>query len=118
MIGSADEQAALPKPKERQNDFGGTFGGPILKDRTFFFFSYEGLRLRLPQTELTLVPDTNPQDPFSRQFAQPALLPYVNAYPLPNGPEVLDPSGNHQGIAQVQRKLLQSCHAGRLQSSD
>src|SRR5713226_346159 len=48
---------ALQKAQERQNDFGGTFGGPILKDRTFFFFSYEGLRLRLPQTGLTLVPD-------------------------------------------------------------
>ena len=42
----------LPKAEERQNDFGGTFGGPIIKDRTFFFFSYEGLRLRLPQTAL------------------------------------------------------------------
>lgn len=91
----------LPKAKERQNDFGGTLSGPILKDKTFCFFSYEGLRLRLPQTALTLVPDTNPQDPFSRQFAEPALLPYVDAYPRPNGPEVLDRSGNHQGIAQL-----------------
>jgi hypothetical protein len=90
----------LPKAKERQNDFGGTLSGPILKNRSFFFFSYEGLRLRLPQTTLTLVPDTNPQDPYSRQFAQPALLPYVNAYPLPNGPEVLL-SGTHQGVAQL-----------------
>jgi hypothetical protein len=92
----------LPKAQERQNDFGGTFSGPILKNSTFFFFSYEGLRLRLPKTALTLVPDTNPLDPFSRQFtAQPALLPYMNAFPLPNGPEVLDPTtGNHQGVAQ------------------
>jgi hypothetical protein len=90
----------IPKAKERQNDFGGTFAGPILKDRTFFFFSYEGLRLRLPQTALTLVPDTNPQDPYSRQFATPTLLPYMNAFPLPNGPEVMDSSGNHQGIAR------------------
>jgi len=94
----ADEKG-LPKAKEQQNDFGGTFSGPIVKDKTFFFFSYEGLRLRLPQTALTLVPDTNPLDPFSRQFAAPALLPYMNAYPLPNGPEVLL-NGNHQGIAQ------------------
>jgi hypothetical protein len=94
------DEAGLPKPKEQQNDFGGTFSGPIVKDKTFFFFSYEGLRLRLPQTALTLVPDTNPQDPYSRQFALPALLPYVNAYPLPNGPEVLGPNGNHQGVAQ------------------
>jgi len=91
----------LPKAKERQNDFGGTVGGPIFKNKTFFFFSYEGLRLRLPQTALTLVPDTSAQDPFSRQFAQPGLLPYVNAFPLPNGPEVLDSSGNHQGVAQL-----------------
>lgn len=89
----------LPKARERQNDFGGTFSGPILKNNTFFFFSYEGLRLQLPQTTLTLVPDTNPADPYSRQFAEPALLPYMNAYPLPNGPEVLL-SGSHQGIAQ------------------
>lgn len=47
----------LPKPKERQNDFGGVFGGPILKDKTFFFFSYEGLRLRQPSTQQTAVPD-------------------------------------------------------------
>src|SRR5271154_2653877 len=40
----------LPKPEERQNDFGGVVGGPILKDKTFFFFSYEGLRLRQPHT--------------------------------------------------------------------
>jgi hypothetical protein len=90
----------LPKAEEHQNDFGGTFSGAIIKGKTFFFFSYEGLRLRLPQTSLTLVPDTNPLDPFSRQFALPALLPYMNAFPLPNGPEVLDPNGNHQGIAQ------------------
>jgi hypothetical protein len=89
----------LPKAQERQNDFGGTFSGPIVKDKTFFFFSYEGLRLRLPQTSRTLVPDTSPLDPFSRQFALPAVVPYLNAFPQPNGPEVLL-NGNHQGVAQ------------------
>jgi hypothetical protein len=34
------------KPKFNQNQFGGTFGGPIKKDRTFFFASYEGRRIR------------------------------------------------------------------------
>ena len=34
------------KPQENQNQFGGTFGGPIRKDRTFFFTSYEGRRVR------------------------------------------------------------------------
>ena len=74
----------IPKAKERQNDFGGTFSGPILKDRTFFFFSYEGLRLRLPQTGLTQVPDLS-----ARQNASPALQPYLNAFPFdPNQPDL------------------------------
>ena len=34
------------KPDFKQNQFGGTFGGPIKKDRTFFFASYEGRRVR------------------------------------------------------------------------
>src|SRR6266852_4840400 len=70
----------LPKAKERQNDFGGTIGGPILRNRTFFFFSYEGLRLRLPVTTLSHVPDLP-----ARQNAVPAMQPYLNAFPLPNG---------------------------------
>jgi len=72
----------LPKAKERQNDFGGTVGGPIFKDRTFFFFSYEGLRLRLPQTELTTVPDLA-----ARNSATASMRPYLNAFPMPNGPD-------------------------------
>jgi outer membrane receptor protein involved in Fe transport len=74
------DSLGLPKPEERQNDFGGTFSGPIVKDKTFFFFSYEGLRLRLPETTLTTVPDLG-----ARQKAIPDLQPYLNAFPLPNG---------------------------------
>jgi len=72
----------LPKAEERQNDFGGTLAGPIRKDQTFFFLSYEGLRLRLPQTTLSTVPDLA-----ARQNAVAAMQPYLNAYPLPNGPD-------------------------------
>ena len=95
------DNAGLSKPKERQNDFGGTVGGPISKNKTFFFFSYEGLRLALPQTALTLVPDTNPADPYSRQFALPAIQPYLNAYPRPNAGPAYDALGNPvPGVAQ------------------
>jgi len=76
------DAAGLPKPKERQNDFGGTFSGPVIKDRTFFFFSYEGLRLRLPQVAETTVPDLA-----SRQSAVTPMQPYLNAFPEPNGAE-------------------------------
>ena len=83
----------LPKPKERQNDFGGTFSGPILRDRTFFFFSYEGLRLRLPQVGETTVPCDSTCQVFgnARTMAAATVQPFLNAYPLPDGPEVFTP---------------------------
>jgi hypothetical protein len=71
------------KGEERQNDFGGTFSGPILKDRTFFFFSYEGLRLRQPRTLIAAVPDGN-----ARTNANSAVQPFLDGFPLPNGPEL------------------------------
>jgi hypothetical protein len=76
----------LEKPAERQNDFGGVLGGPIIRDHTFFFFSYEGLRLRLPSTQETVVPDSP-----SREQAQTmglTILPYLNAFPIANGAEL------------------------------
>jgi hypothetical protein len=47
---------ATKNPKLRQNQFGGTLGGPIRKNRSFFFASYEGARVRNEQTRLTRVP--------------------------------------------------------------
>lgn len=73
----------LGKAEERQNDLGGTFSGPILRDRTFFFFSYEGLRLRQPATQETAVPDYA-----ARQQAPSSMQPFLNAYPVQNGPEL------------------------------
>ena len=74
----------LPKPAARQNDFGGVVGGPVLKNKTFFFLSYEGLRLRQPSSAETVVPAAA-----SRQSPTPtAILPYLNAYPVANGAEL------------------------------
>ncbi len=100
----------LPKAKDRQNDFGGTFSGPILKDRTFFFFSYEGLRLRLPQTTLTTVPCDSTCTGFgnARAMAVPAIQPFFNAFPLPDGPEVFDTMGNPTGAAQFNASFSNS----------
>ena len=74
-------QAALPRAPEHHNDFGGFLGGPIWRDKTFYFFSYEGARLDLPQTQVVLVPSKA-----ARSGAPAALAPFLNAYPLPNGP--------------------------------
>jgi hypothetical protein len=48
--------ATLPKQKFRQNQFGGSIGGPIIKDRTFFFGDYEALRIRQGIAITTVVP--------------------------------------------------------------
>jgi hypothetical protein len=75
------DRPPLPIPPLRQNDFGGTFGGPILRNRTFFFFSYEGLRLLLPQTAIG-----NFYTAAARQNVAPAYQPLMAAMPLPDGP--------------------------------
>jgi len=46
-----------PIPPVHRHDFGGTLGGPIFKDKTFFFFDYEGLRASSMQTYFAGVPD-------------------------------------------------------------
>ena len=46
----------LRKQPLRFNQFGGTIGGPIWKDRTFFFFSYQGTRIRTSDTAVVTVP--------------------------------------------------------------
>jgi hypothetical protein len=83
------------KTPERQNDFGGTFGGPVIipriydgRNRTFFFFSYEGLRLMIPGAAYpNLVPSMT-----LRRDAPAALQPILNAFPVPNGPDQGDGS--------------------------
>jgi len=80
-----------PEPPLRQNDFGGTLGGPIeipkvydVSDQTFFFLSYEGLRVLQPQAStIGYVPDIA-----LRQSTAVPLQAVLNALPVANGPDV------------------------------
>ena len=81
-------RAGEARAAERHNDFGGFLGGPLRRDRTFLFFSYEGARLRLPQTQIIQVPSAGVR---TAPGTPPAVVPFLNAYPLPNGP--ISPDG-------------------------
>ncbi|MEI9978484.1 MAG: carboxypeptidase-like regulatory domain-containing protein [Edaphobacter sp.] len=91
----------IATPTERQNDFGGTIGGPVTiprlfsgKDRLFFFGSYEGLRLTQPlPATIYYVPSngtfntatySNEKYKNLRLNAPAALQPVLNAFPAPN----------------------------------
>jgi len=91
----------VPTPALRQNDFGATLGGPVWlphiydgKTKTFFFASYEGLRLVQPQAAtVQYVPDAS-----LRQNAAAALQPILNAFPLPSAGGIDYASGLAQFI--------------------
>src|SRR5947209_16783764 len=74
------------KPAFRLNQFGGSLGGPIVKDKVFFFGSYDGIRQRTGTSLVGLVPNQTYRD------ALPAALqPVVAQLPLPNGGPTPDP---------------------------
>ncbi|MCW5978734.1 MAG: TonB-dependent receptor [Bryobacteraceae bacterium] len=69
------------KPEFKRNQYGGSLGGPLRKNRTFYFAGYEGLRENKGVTVYTVVPDAA-----SRALpADPAVRPYLDEFPLPNG---------------------------------
>jgi hypothetical protein len=83
-------------PPFRRNQFGGVLGGPIKKDRTFFFVGYEGLRQALATTLIAIVPNAQARHgvlPTGTITVNPSMVPYLSLYPLPNGAVFGDGTG-------------------------
>lgn len=96
-----------PVPLLRQNQFGGTLGGPLIRDRTFVFASYEGQRLRRAQTRTFSVPseaarrgDLGPIQ-IEPQRIDPLSAALLEQVPLPNRPGELQ---NLVAIEALQRE--------------
>ena len=89
------DNPALPTPAFKQNQFGATFGGAIVKNRTFFFVDYEGYRLRQAQTQSVLLPSTAQigGDFTENLTTTPALDP--------NGNPALDCNGHPTFVGEI-----------------
>jgi carboxypeptidase family protein/TonB-dependent receptor-like protein len=68
-------------PPLSQNQFGGNFGGPIKKNKTFFFANYEAFRSSTSSSPLWYVPSAAFRQKVTT--TSPALKPIIDAYPTP-----------------------------------
>ncbi len=110
------------KPSFTRNQFGATVGGPVKTDKLFYFAGYEGLRENLGRTITSAVPDANARQGLLPDTANPgqflnvgvqaSVVPYVNAYPAPNGANLGDGTALHS--FQFDQRIDQNFLQGRI----
>ena len=105
-----------PIPAFKRNQFGVEADGPIVKDRTFFMGSYEGLRQRLGVTSTAVLPGENARNgifPGQPLISVNSAVPgYLNLVPLPNGPLFSDGTG--QFISAASQNTDENFGAARI----
>jgi carboxypeptidase family protein/TonB-dependent receptor-like protein len=89
------------KPEFRRNQFGGAIGGPVVKDKTFFFFSYEGLREFKGITTIATVPSASGRQgilPGGNVTVDPNAQALLNLFPAANGVDNGDGTAQFIGV--------------------
>src|SRR5947207_8141908 len=125
-------------PEFKRNQFGATIGGPIVRDRTFFFGGYEGFHQRKGESTLAFVPNadahrgilpcprTSPAGGFTGSQTpcnnagtstytvniNPAVRPFLDLYPLPNGADFGD--GTARLFSNPKRPVDEDYTTGRV----
>ena len=102
------ENNVVARPPFVQNQFGGSVGGPIKRDRTFFMAAYEALRKRRGEPDVPIVPSAdgrqgilgrNPDGtPKEVVTVSPRALPFLNLYPTANDPDSVELLNNGLGF--------------------
>jgi len=114
-------------PPFQRNQFGGSMGGPIQKDKTFVFANYEGFRQNLHQTSVAFVPDANarngtfvplgsgcgPAGSSARAACASEVTSLLNLWPIANGPDNL-PAGTAQYISSPLQTIREDFGTARV----
>ena len=90
-----------PDPTFHKNQFGVSQGGPLVRNKAFYFFNYEGLRQTLGTTQVITVPDANARTGVINGVpvgVSPAIAPVLALYPLPTRQSAAQAA---QGVGQT-----------------
>src|SRR5689334_5937154 len=96
-----DQLLGRPDPAFNKNQFGVSQGGPLLKNKAFYFFNYEGLRQTLGTTQVITVPDANARAGVVngvKVAVSPVIVPVLALYPMPTRQSAAQAA---QGVGQT-----------------
>jgi len=106
-------------PALHLNQFGGLLAGPVIHDKLFFLLDYEGIRSDADVTQILSTPDAQARQGLlpvngvlTKVKLAPSIIPYLALYPLPNGPDLGNGTGEY--IAGEPMNIQENYAAGKL----